>query len=61
MENAKSKPISITEPPLPAAWYEFIRYCRELRFGEIERLSIQNGLPVLAQVTRKKIKFGGDA
>jgi hypothetical protein len=43
--------------PLPPAWREFIRYCRELRHGEIERLSIQDGLPVLAEMTRKKIKF----
>jgi hypothetical protein len=42
---------------LPPAWREFIRYCRELRHGEIERLSIQDGLPVLAETTRKKVKF----
>ncbi len=42
------------------AWREFILYCRELRFGEIERLSIQDGLPVLAEVTRKKVKFTRD-
>jgi hypothetical protein len=42
---------------LPPAWREFIRYCRELRHGEIERLSIQDGLPVLAEMTRKKVKF----
>ena len=42
---------------LPAAWREFIRYCRDLRHGEIERLSIQDGLPVLAEITKKKIKF----
>ena len=45
------------DSPLPPAWREFIRYCRELRHGEIERLSIQDGLPVLAETTRKKIKF----
>ena len=45
------------EAPLPNAWREFIRYCRDLRHGEIERLSIQDGLPVLAEMTRKKIKF----
>ena len=45
------------ESPLPPAWREFIRYCRELRHGEIERLSIQDGLPVLAELTRKKVKF----
>jgi hypothetical protein len=42
---------------LPPAWREFIRYCRDLRHGEIERLSIQDGIPVLAEITKKKIKF----
>jgi hypothetical protein len=42
---------------LHPAWREFIRYCRELRHGEIERLSIQDGLPVLAEQIRKKVKF----
>ena len=36
----------------------FVRFCQELRHGEIERLKIQDGLPVLAEVTKKKIKFG---
>jgi len=44
---------------LPAAWREFIRFCKDLRHGEIERLSIQDGLPVLAEVTKRKIKFNG--
>ncbi len=48
------------EAALPPAWREFIRYCRELRHGEIERLSIQDGLPVLAEMTRKKVKFTRD-
>ena len=42
---------------LPPAWREFIRFCRDLGHGEIERLSIQDGMPVLAQVTTKKVKF----
>lgn len=42
---------------LPAAWREFIAYCRHLQFGEIERLVIQDGLPVLAETTRQKVKF----
>jgi hypothetical protein len=45
--------------PLPPAWREFIRFCRELKHGEIERLSIQDGVPVLAEVTRRKVKFNG--
>jgi hypothetical protein len=44
---------------LPPAWREFIRFCNELRHGEIERLSIQDGMPVLAEITKKKVKFPG--
>lgn len=45
------------ERVLPNQWREFVRFCRELKHGEIERLSIQDGLPVLAEVIKKKIKF----
>jgi hypothetical protein len=38
-------------------WLQFIRYCAELGHGEIEKLKIQDGLPVLAEVAVKKIKF----
>jgi hypothetical protein len=41
------------------AWRALIKYCAELEHGEIEVLKIQDGLPVLAEVTRKKVKFGG--
>ena len=43
---------------LHAAWLEFIRYCAELGHGEIERLKIQDGLPLLAEQAIKKVKFG---
>ena len=42
---------------LHPAWRAFLRFCVELRHGEIERLCIQDGLPVLAEMTKKKIKF----
>ena len=42
---------------LTPAWREFIRFCRDLRHGEIERLSIQDGSPVLAETIKKKVKF----
>lgn len=45
------------ENALPLAWRIFIDFCRDLQHGEIERLSIQDGLPVLAEVTKKKVKF----
>lgn len=43
---------------LHPAWREFIRYCQELHFGEVEKLKIQNGVPMMAEVTTRKIKFG---
>jgi hypothetical protein len=42
---------------LHPAWRSFIRYCAQLRHGEIERLCIQDGLPILAESTTKKVKF----
>jgi hypothetical protein len=46
-----------SEPALHPSWRAFIEYCAELQHGEIETLKIQDGLPVLAEVTRKKVKF----
>ena len=40
------------------AWQAFIRYCEQLGHGEIEKLKIQDGIPVLAEVTTQKVKFG---
>ena len=59
----KKAPAVIKESPiadhsLHPAWLSFIRYCQGLRHGEVERLKIRDGLPVLAEVTRKKVKFG---
>jgi hypothetical protein len=47
----------VCEEHLTPAWREFIRFCKDLRHGEIERLSIQDGVPVLAEVTKRKVKF----
>jgi hypothetical protein len=46
-----------TAPNLHSAWLQFIRYCAELGHGEIEKLKIQNGLPMIAELAVKKIKF----
>ena len=48
-----TKPAAALHP----AWLAFLRFCVELRHGEIERLCIQDGLPILAEMTKKKIKF----
>jgi hypothetical protein len=42
---------------LHSAWLHFIRYCTELGHGEIEKLKIQDGLPMIAELAVKKIKF----
>jgi len=39
------------------AWHSFIVFCTSMRYGEIEKLKIQDGLPILAEEARKKIKF----
>lgn len=58
-----NRPVAITKKktvvtkPLHPAWHAFVHYCSELQHGEIEILKIQDGLPVLAEVTRKKVKF----
>jgi hypothetical protein len=39
------------------SWLRLMRYCAELGHGEIEKLKIQDGLPMAAEVTTRKIKF----
>jgi hypothetical protein len=51
------KQLQIDPSLLHPAWRAFIRYCAELQHGEIELLKIQNGLPMLAEVVKKKVKF----
>ena len=47
----------LTANSIHPAWLRLIRYCVDLRHGEIEKLKIQDGLPIAAEVTTKKIKF----
>ena len=54
--NRASRPFRFAGSEHPA-WVAFVRFCEELRHGEIECLKIQDGLPVLAEVTTKKVKF----
>jgi len=42
---------------LHPAWQALIRYCRDLGHGQIEHINIQNGLPVSAEVIKKKIRW----
>jgi len=52
-----SKEGALVDKPLHPAWRAFIRYCAELQHGEMEVLKIQDGLPVMAEVIKKKVKF----
>jgi hypothetical protein len=38
-------------------WARLIRFCQELGHGEIEKLKIQDGVPVIADIVREKVKF----
>lgn len=38
-------------------WARLIQFCQELGHGEIEKLKIQDGIPVIADVVREKVKF----
>ena len=42
---------------LHPAWTRFIRYCQQLGHGDIECLKIQDGLPMMAEATTKKVRF----
>ena len=42
---------------LHPAWQAFMELCRNLGHGEIERLKIQDGLPVFAEKISEKIKL----
>jgi len=65
MTNRNQNPVIGTDkrpsPPviggLHPAWISLIRYCREMGFGEISQLKIQDGVPVMAEETTKKVKF----
>ena len=57
MATSGKLPESSSEPKLHPAWAAFISYCERLSHGQIEKLKIQDGLPVLAEVTTQKIKF----
>lgn len=43
--------------PLSEQWARLIKFCQELGHGEIEKLKIQDGMPVIADVVREKVKF----
>lgn len=57
MQQSSKTGDTLAEAKLHPAWEAFIKYCERLGHGEIERLKIQDGLPVLAEITTQKVKF----
>jgi len=54
-ESSHSRPgETVTLHP---AWQALIRFCRDLGHGEIERIKIQDGLPVSADVVTRRIRW----
>ena len=59
LEEMLRRPKSGTGPTTAVhpAWLRLMQYCSELGHGEIEKLKIQDGLPMAAEVTTRKVKF----
>ena len=45
---------------LHPSWQRLIDYCMHLGHGEIEKLKIQDGLPMAAEITTRKVKFSSE-
>lgn len=56
-DDRRQQPTVTDAANLHLAWLQFIRYCGELGHGEIDKLKIQNGLPMIAELAVKKVKF----
>ena len=51
--GANGKPVQL----ISEEWARLIRFCQQLGHGEIEKLKIQNGVPVIADIVHEKVKF----
>ena len=40
------------------AWVSFMGFCKRIGHGEIDKLKIADGVPVLAEKVTEKTKFG---
>jgi hypothetical protein len=55
--QGRDVPHHAKEQVVHPAWLRLIQFCCELEHGEIAKLKIQEGLPVIADVTTRKVKF----
>ena len=45
------------KPFIHPAWIALIRHCQEMGYGEIERVKIQDGVPVMVEQSIKRLKL----
>lgn len=53
-DEANAKKIQVEVHP---AWKGFIEYCEKLKFGELDKLQIHDGVPVSAEHVKEKVRF----
>lgn len=58
MTTVKTEANGLRQDSNQLIWTFFIRYCAAMGHGEIEKLKIQDGVPVMAEITTKKVRFG---
>ena len=51
-QSGKAKQINLSP-----GWLLFIEYCRNLGYGVMDTLQIQDGVPVSAEKTKEKVSF----
>jgi len=51
--GVNGKPVQL----ISEEWVRLIRFCQQLGHGEIEKLKIQDGVPVIADIVHEKVKF----
>ena len=57
MMGEDKRPAATRTEQIAEEWTRLIEYCRQLGYGEIEKLKIHNGVPVIADVVRERVKF----
>lgn len=56
-KTSKQKPEKTETVKVKPGWVRFMKYCEQLGYGELTKVSIQNGLPMSAEYVKKKIRF----
>jgi len=57
VNELKRKKIEPVTNSIHPAWIALIRHCQTLGYGELERIKIQDGVPVLIEKSVERIKL----